>query len=51
MFLGMCNYYAKFMTQYAHDATLLNNLLHKSTKLDWTMDCDNTFKQVKSILS
>ena len=50
MFLGMCNYYAKFVLQYIHIATPLYNLLWKNTKLDLTMDCDTIFKQLKHAL-
>ena len=50
MFLGMCNYYAKFVPEYAHIATPLYNLLWKNTKFDWTTDCDTAFNQLKYAL-
>ncbi|KAI5721049.1 hypothetical protein M8J77_015290 [Diaphorina citri] len=46
-FLGMVNYYTKFIP---HASTLLyplNSLLKKSTPFKWTEECDRAFKKVK----
>ena len=46
----MCNYNAKFISQYAYIATPLYNILWKNTKFDWTIDCDTAFKQLNHAL-
>ena len=48
--LSMCNYYAKFVPKYACITTPFYNLLPKKTKLDWTIDCDSAFIQLKHAL-
>ena len=49
MFLGICNYYAKFVPQYAHIATLLYNIPQKK-KIRLDYDCDTAFNQLKHVL-
>ena len=51
MFLGMCNYYVKFIPWYIDISTLHYNLLQKNTKINQTTDCDTALKQTKRALS
>ena len=39
IFLGMCNYYAKFVPSFAKTATPLYALLHKDTPWFWSEAC------------
>ena len=50
MFLGMCNYYAKFMHRYAHTAAPLYELLHKDVTWGWTADRQHAFAALKRAL-
>ena len=49
-FLGMCNYYRKFVKDYANLASPLNNLLRKETKFSWTDECQQAFDALKQSL-
>ncbi|CAC5370262.1 unnamed protein product [Mytilus coruscus] len=50
-FLGLCNYYRKFVKGYAKIASPLNRLLTKDTPFKWTTDCQNTFDTLKNALT
>ncbi len=45
-FLGMCNYYRKFIRNFADITTPLYNLLKKETKWNWSEQCENAFKEL-----
>lgn len=49
-FLGMCNYYRKFVKDYAKLSSPLNNLLRKDTKFHWTEECQSSFETLKQSL-
>ena len=49
-FLGMCNYYRKFVQNYSKITSPLNNLLCKDVKFEWTDECQNSFDSLKKAL-
>jgi hypothetical protein len=49
-FLGMCNYYRKFVESYASLATPLTNLLQKDKQFIWTETCQAAFDKLKEKL-
>ena len=51
-FLGLCNYYRKFIKGFAHIAVPLNNLLKiNEQKFKWTENCENAFNTLKTALT
>lgn len=49
-FLGMANYYRKFIHNYAKIATPLNALLRHDVLFHWTSECQTAFETLKSSL-
>ena len=54
-FLGLCNYYRRFVKGYAHIVSPSNNLLKsekkgKFKKGDWTSSCQEAFEKLKTAL-
>jgi hypothetical protein len=49
-FLGLSDYYRKYVKGYAKIATPLNRLLTKDISFKWTNDCENAFKTLKQAL-
>jgi len=49
-FLGIANFYRKFIPHMAHISSALNDLLKKGTKFTWTDAQENAFLQIKSYL-
>ena len=54
-FLGLCNYYRRFVKDFARICVPLNALLKKEVKRnfsssDWTTDCQNAFETLKRAL-
>lgn len=49
-FLGMCNYYRKFVKDYAKLSSPLNNLLRKDVKFHWTEESQLSFDTLKQSL-
>ena len=49
-FLGLCNYYKKFIQGLAEIAVPLYNLLKKDQKWQWAEDCQNAFDTLKTKL-
>lgn len=54
-FLGLCNYYRRFVLNYAKICVPLNKLLKKDVKRtfqgkDWTNDCQTAFETLKKAL-
>ena len=50
-FLGLCNYYRKFVKGFSHTAAPLNNLLKADQKFLWTDKCQHAFESLKQSLS
>jgi len=50
-FLGLCNYYRRFVKNFAKIAKPLHNLTRKNTKFIWDTNCGNSFKLLKSKLT
>ena len=50
-FLGMCNYYRKFVESYASLATPLTNLLQKDKQFIWTETYQAAFDKLKEKLT
>ena len=49
-FLGLANYYRRFVKDFAKIAAPLNNLLRKQQKFVWTDSCDIAFQTLKEAL-
>ena len=49
-FLGLCNYYRKFVKNYSKITNPLNKLLVKDTKFKWTSKCQDAFEFLKEKL-
>lgn len=49
-FVAFCNYYRKFVPNFATIAHPLNQLLKKNQKFNWTPACENAFRTLKSYL-
>ncbi|CAC5388205.1 unnamed protein product [Mytilus coruscus] len=50
-FLGMANYYRKFVKDYAHIAAPLTKLLKKDQRFRWTPECEIAFENLKHRLT
>jgi deoxyuridine 5'-triphosphate nucleotidohydrolase len=46
-FLGLCNYYRRFIKDYSRIATSLTNLTHKDTPYEWTPANTQAFEELK----
>ena len=49
-FLGLCNYYRRFIKGFAQIASPLNKLTSKHVKFKWDADCQTAFDTLKSAL-
>jgi len=49
-FIGLCNYYRRFVKDFAKIAKPLHNLTRKNIKFLWTNECENAFKELKKRL-
>ena len=50
-FLGMVNYYSKFLPMLAEVAAPLHNITKKNAKFNWTSDCEKSFIKLKELLT
>ena len=50
-FLGLCNYFRKFMDHYSSVAWPLTNLTKKSVSWNWTGRCQDAFEKLKQLLT
>lgn len=50
-FLGLCNYYRKFIKNYSTIISPLTSLLRKEIKFEWSDDCQYAFDQLKTALT
>ena len=49
-FTAFCNYYRRFIKNFAEIAKPLNKLLRKNTKFVWTEECQKSFETLKQLL-
>jgi hypothetical protein len=49
-FLGLCNYYHRFIQDYSKIATPLTDLTHKDTPYHWTTQTQEAFDQLKACM-
>ena len=49
-FLGLANYYRRFIKNFASIASPLTALLRKNAKFQWTVECQNAFDTLKQAL-
>lgn len=49
-FLGLCNYYRRFILGYSKITNPLNQLLHKNKPFKWTSECTTAFEKLKDAL-
>lgn len=50
-FLGLANYYRKFIKGFSQIASPINGLLKKGIKFDWSTDCEEAFIKLKGALT
>jgi hypothetical protein len=50
-FLGLVNYYRKFLPNMSTMCAPLNNLLHKDVPWDWNAECRDAFQHIKDRLT
>lgn len=50
-FLGLVNFFAKFVKNYSHKLIPLYNLLRKTVPWHWSRDCEVAFNGIKSTLT
>lgn len=50
-FLGLCNYYRKFVKGYSKITNPLDKLLTKDTQFKWTAECHDAFECLKTKLT
>ncbi|CAC5405888.1 unnamed protein product [Mytilus coruscus] len=51
MFLGLCNYYRKFIHNYSKITSPLNQLLHNDQQFKWTDECQRSLEILKTKLT
>ena len=49
-FLGLANYYRRFINHFANNVAPLYNLLRKDTEWDWTPQCEKSFCKIVNLL-
>ena len=50
-FIGLVNYYAKFLPGMSTVMHSLHSLLHKGARWEWTTECQKAFKEVKRLIA
>lgn len=50
-FVAMCNYYRKFIKNFADITNCLNKLCRKNVKYEWTEQCEKSFNFLKNALT
>ena len=50
-FVGLCNYYRRFIENFASIAKPLHNLTRKNYKFNWDQACNNAFLELKNRLT
>jgi len=50
-FLGLANYYRRFIEGYSKKTTPLSDLLKKNRRWEWTVDCQQAFEKLKTAVA
>lgn len=50
-FVAFCNYYRRFIPNFAQICNCLNKLLRKNTPFTWSQECQNSFEKLKNELT
>lgn len=50
-FIGLCNFYRRFVKNFSTIARPLHQLTKKNIKFNWNQDCENAFSELKSRLT
>src|SRR5829696_6259675 len=50
-FLGLCNYYRRFIKGYSAISAPITNLLRKDREFEWSTEINDTFRQLKEQMS
>jgi hypothetical protein len=50
-FLGLANYYRKFIESYSKTTSVLTKLLQKNVEYNWTTECQSAFDELKEKLT
>lgn len=50
-FMGICNYYRRYINNYAGLAKCLYNICKKDQPFDWSNECEKSFNSFKELLS
>jgi len=50
-FLGLANYYRRFIKGYSKKTTPLSDLLKKNRRWEWTVDCQQAFEKLKTAVA
>ena len=50
-YLGLCNYYRRFVQDFSHIAAPLTKLLRKDTKFQWSNEAQTAFEELKQKLT
>ena len=50
-FLGFCNFYRRYVPKYSQISNPLYNFTKKDVKIDWNLECENAFQQLKHLLT
>jgi len=48
-FLGFCNFYRAFISDFSNIAQPLNDLMCKNCQWDWSTECENAFQCLKEV--
>jgi hypothetical protein len=50
-FLGLTNYYRRFIEGYSKKTTPLSDLLKKNRRWEWTVDCQQAYEKLKTAVA
>ena len=50
-FMGLAGYYKRFIEGFSNVANAITSLQKKGTKFEWTLKCEESFQQLKNLLT
>ena len=50
-FMGLAGYYRRFIEGFSKVAHAINSLQNKGIKFEWTSSCEESFQQLKNLLT